>query len=180
MDEERAERKPLRLKDYDYSGAGYYFITICTQNRIPLFWDVRRAGLEPAPTNALNTFGDIAKQTWLELPLHTNGIRVDKFVVMPNHFHGIVVIENGCVGAGSKPARTPVTEAIRQFKTFSARKINQMRGTPGKPVWQRGFYDHIIRSEPDYLRVWSYIDTNPAKWAEDEYYIPPCPERGQP
>lgn len=168
------------MKDYDYSGAGYYFITICTQNRIPLFWDVRRAGLEPAPTNALNTFGDIAKQTWLELPLHTNGIRVDKFVVMPNHFHGIVVIENGCVGAGSKPARTPVTEAIRQFKTFSARKINQMRGTPGKPVWQRGFYDHIIRSEPDYLRVWSYIDTNPAKWAEDEYYIPPCPERGQP
>ena len=60
---------------------------------------------------------------------------------------------------------------MRQFKTFSARKINLVRGTPGKPLWQRGFYDHIIRNEADYLRIWQYIDTNPAKWEEDEYYI---------
>ncbi len=60
---------------------------------------------------------------------------------------------------------------IRQFKTFSAPKINQLRGTPGKPVWQRGFYDYIIRNQEDYLRIWHYIDTNPLKWKEDEYYV---------
>ncbi len=169
MEEERRIRKPLRLKGYDYSGAGYYFVTICTQNRIRLFGDGGRAGLEPAPTNA---FGELVTQTWLELPAHTVGIRVDKFVVMPNHFHGIVILENGCVGAGSKPAQTPLSEAMRQFKTFSARKINQMRGTPGISIWQKGYYDHIIRNEPDYLRIWQYIDENPAKWAEDEYYTP--------
>jgi len=109
------ERKKLRLEGYDYSGVGYYFITICTQHRIPLFWAGERAG--------------------------------------------------------SKPAQTPIPEAIRQFKTFSARKINQMRGTPGTPIWQRSYYDHIIRDEPDYLRIWTYIDANPAKWKEDEYYV---------
>lgn len=73
--------------------------------------------------------------------------------------------------AGSKPARSvSISEVMRQFKTFSARKINATRGTPGIPVWQRSYYDHIIRDEADYHRVWQYIDTNPAKWAEDEYY----------
>lgn len=163
------ERKPLRLHGYDYGGAGYYFVTVCTQGRTHLFWDGKRAGLGPAPTN---DFGKLVAQTWLELPVHTVGIHVDKYVVMPNHFHGVIVLENGCVGAGSKPARTPLPEAIRQFKTFSTRKINQMRGTPGKPVWQRGYYDHIIRDEAGYLRDWQYIGTNPAKWEEDEYYIP--------
>ena len=164
------ERKPLRLHGYDYGGGGgYFFVTVCTQGRTHLFWDGKRAGLGPAPTN---DFGKLVAQTWLELPVHTVGIHVDKYVVMPNHFHGVIVLENGCVGAGSKPARTPLPEAIRQFKTFSTRKINQMRGTPGKPVWQRGYYDHIIRDEAGYLRDWQYIGTNPAKWEEDEYYIP--------
>ena len=163
------ERKKLRLEGWDYSQVGYYFVTICVQERERLFWDGTRAGLEPAPTNA---YGELVAQTWLELPAHTTGVRVDKFVVMPNHFHGIVVLENGCVGAGSKPARTPLAEVIRQFKTFSARKVNQMRGTPGRSVWQRSYYDHIIRDEGDYLRIWNYIDTNPTKWGEDEYYVP--------
>ena len=165
------ERKSLRLKAWDYSGAGYYFVTVCTQDRAHLFWDmdVGRAGLEPAPTNAL---GELVAQTWLGLPAHTVGIHMDKFVVMPNHFHGIVALENGCVGAGSKPARTPLPEVMRQFKTFSARKINQVRGTPGQAIWQRSYYDHIIRDESDYLRIWQYIDTNPAKWKEDEYFVP--------
>lgn len=166
---ELRERKSLRLKGYDYSGAGYYFVTVCTQDRAEIFWDGERAGLEPAPTNGL---GKLVAQTWLELPAHISGICVDRFVVMPNHFHGIVILKNGCVGAGSKPARTPLAEVMRQFKTFSAKKINEMRGTSGRPVWQRGYYDHIIRNEADYLRIWQYIDTNPAQWAEDEYCAP--------
>lgn len=161
-------RKRLRLQEYDYGQVGGYFITICTKGRVRLFWDVDRAGLEPAPTNV---WGDVVAQTWLDIPNHTTGVRVDKFVVMPNHFHGIVILEQRPVGAGSKPARTSATEVVRQLKTFSARKINQMRGTPGAPLWQRSFHDHIIRNEADYLRIWNYIDTNPAKWEEDVYYV---------
>ena len=65
----------------------------------------------------------------------------------------------------------PLTEVVRQFKSFSARRINAARNMPGAPLWQRSFYDHIIRNEADYLRIWDYIDTNPLRWAEDEYYI---------
>lgn len=155
------------MKDWDYDTPGYYFVTVCTQGRKNLFGDMKRAGLEPAPTNA---FGRTVAETWLELPTHISGIVADKYVVMPNHFHGIVRLEDGGVGAGSKPARIPVTEIMRQFKTFSARRINQMRGTPGTPIWQRSYYDHVIRDEQDYLRVAQYIDTNPSKWREDEYY----------
>ena len=70
-------------------------------------------------------------------------------------------------------AHSPVllTEVVRQFKSFSARRVNAARGTPGIPLWQRSFYDHIIRNEADYLRIWNYIDVNPARWREDEYYI---------
>ena len=163
------KRKLLRLPRYDYSSAGYYFVTVCTKDRAKLFWDMGRAGLEPAPTNA---FGEIVAETWEKLPVHVPGIRADKYVVMSNHFHGIIILEGGLVGAGSKPARTPITEIMRQFKTFSARKINEMRGMQGAPIWQRGYYDHVIRDEADYLRIWDYIDTNPAKWEEDEYYAP--------
>lgn len=167
MTEPRPVRKRMRLRGYDYSQPGWYFVTVCTQGRQTLFWDMDRAGLEPAPTNAL---GQAVSETWLELPAHIPGLAVDKFVVMSNHFHGIVRLEDGGVGAGSKPARTPITEVMRQFKTFSARRINQMRGTPGRSIWQRGYYDHIIRDEADYRRVWRYIETNPTKWEEDEYY----------
>lgn len=68
------------------------------------------------------------------------------------------------------PCQAAIPEAVRQLKTFSARRINAVRGTPGVPVWQRSYHDHIIRDEADYLRIWDYIDTNPDKWAEDEYY----------
>lgn len=96
---------------------------------------------------------------------------LDKFVVMPNHVHGIVRLLPPCVGAGPRPARSPLPEVVRQFKSFSARRINQLRETPAIPVWQRSFHDHIIRNEADYLRIWQYMDTNPVKWEEDRYHV---------
>lgn len=101
---------------------------------------------------------------WKRHPFVGAGSTAQPLAALPPYGWGVPL--------AGKPARTPLPEAIRQFKTFSARKINQMRGTPGKPVWQRGYYDHIIRDEAGYLRDWQYIDTNPAKWEEDEYYIP--------
>ena len=179
------ERKSPRLNGYDYGRGGCYFVTVCTQNRACLFWGPGRAGLGPAPTPPLNELGRLAVETWADLPNHIAGVELDKFVVMPNHVHGILrltgVVPNRAhpavsapsVGAGPRPAHFPVplTEVVRQFKSFSARRINAARNTPGAPLWQRSFYDHIIRNEADYLRIWDYIDTNPLRWAEDEYYI---------
>ena len=172
-------RRPNRLPKFDYSRPGYYFVTACTYQKQPLFWLPRRAGLGPAPTDweeRLNLLGSIALQTWLDLPNHNSGVELDKFVVMPNHIHGIIRFLPACVGAGPRPARPPLPEVVRQFKSFSARRINQLRKMPGAPVWQRSFHDHVIRNEADYLRIWQYIDTNPIKWEQDRYYTP-CPDQ---
>ena len=184
------ERKSPRLEGYDYSRSGYYFVTVCTRNRACLFWGPGRAGLGPAPTPPLNEYGRLVAEAWADLPNHIAGVELDKFVVMPNHVHGIIRLTGICpgpilpaapapfVGAGPRPAHpadavhSPVslTEVVRQFKSFSARRVNAARGTPGVSLWQRSYYDHVIRNEPDYLRIWNYIDTNPLQWAEDEYY----------
>ncbi len=105
-----------------------------------------------------------------------SNVQLDAFVVMPNHVHGIIVITNpvvagaGCVGAGSEPAPTKsygLPEIVLQFKTFSARRINDVRGTPGTPVWQRNYYEHIIRNERSLNRIRQYIAENPMRWAFD-------------
>ncbi|GIV83933.1 MAG: hypothetical protein KatS3mg052_0940 [Candidatus Roseilinea sp.] len=163
----RPNRRSIRLKGYDYSQAGAYFITICTKDRACLFGEVVNGEMR------LNALGQIVHGVWNNLPNHYAGVEMDAFVVMPNHVHGIVVI----VGAGFKPAPTTTTaptttrhglpEIVRQFKTFSARRINEMRGTPGVSVWQRNYYEHIIRNEESLHRIREYIANNPLKWELD-------------
>ncbi|BCX13327.1 MAG: hypothetical protein KatS3mg067_2265 [Thermosynechococcus sp.] len=168
----RPNRRSIRLKGYDYSQAGAYFITICTKDRACLFGEVVDGEMR------LNDFGQVVHGVWNNLPNHYAGVEMDAFVVMPNHVHGIVVI----VGAGLKPAPTttaaPTTttaptqhglpEIIRGFKTFSARRINELRSTPGVPVWQRNYYEHIIRNEESLHRIREYIANNPLKWQLDQ------------
>ena len=303
-------RRSIRLKDYDYSRSGLYFITICTKDRLNLFGEIvgagskpalidqsictraglepaptgnnmndnnhkyqsalctnrtraglepaptgnkmndnnhtyqsalctgymgaglepaptgnkmndnnhtyqsalctnrTRAGLEPAPTGndmILNEYGHIVENTWFDLINHISNIKLYEFVIMPNHIHGIIEIVgagskpalvkpdiikslsyNDCNGAGLEPAPTktnmndrnstgnkiekPIPEILRQFKTFSARRINQLRNTPGVPVWQRNYYEHIIRNEEEYHKISEYIINNPIKWQEDKYF----------
>jgi REP element-mobilizing transposase RayT len=126
--------------------------------------------------------GEIVGRIWLCLPNHYPNVEIDAFVVMPNHAHGLVILR-GHVGAGFKPAPTscegsltvePVgrhhslSEIVRGFKALSARRINDLRGRRGAPVWQRGFYEHVIRDEEDLDRVRRYIEANPTCWADDE------------
>jgi len=126
----------------------------------------------------LNEFGEIVHCTWDDLPNHIGGIELDSFVVMPNHVHGIIVITE--VGtepkdrASSEPALTGTSllpEIVRQLKTFSARRINQRRGVQGLSVWQRNYYEHIIRDEKDLTRIREYIANNPVNWQSDENYL---------
>ena len=166
-------RRPnsLRLTGYDYAQTGAYFVTAVTQGRLELFGGVVGGVLE------LNESGKLVEKPWQGLVEHYDSVALDAFVVMPNHVHGIIFINqpdmssaNDPVGAGFKPAPTPkrgLSEVVRAFKTFSARAINTLRGTPGVPVWQRGYFDHVIRDETDLENVRAYIETNPLRWHLD-------------
>jgi REP element-mobilizing transposase RayT len=146
----------------------------------------------------LNEFGIVVEYTWNDLPNHNKHIHLDNYVIMPNHIHGIILINNhglefNIVGAGSEPAPTSsepaptpsesalpikkiksryhgLPEIIRQFKTFSACRINDIRKTRGAKIWQRNYYEHIIRNEHDYNRIQKYIIENPLKWNIDKKY----------
>lgn len=185
-DPEKHHRRSIRLKGYDYSQPGAYFVTIVTQDRACLFGEVVDGEMR------LNELGEIVAWTWRDLPNHVPNVALDAFVVMPNHVHGIIVSIDAPnapapVGAGSEPAPTQpipgpfnepipggiaakryaLPEIVRQFKTFSARRINERRGTPGGPVWQRNYYEHIIRNEESLNQIRQYIANNPLQWALD-------------
>ena len=145
-------------------------MTICTHDRQCLFGEVADGGMR------LNAYGQIVTECWDDLVNHYPHVELDAFVVMPNHVHGIIVLiqDDQIVGAGFKPAPTPHTtrrhalpEIIRGFKTFSSRRINHIRNTPDVPVWQRSYYEHVIRNEEDLGRIRQYIVDNPACWPED-------------
>jgi len=145
-------RRSLRLKKYDYSTPGAYFVTACTHNRKCIFGTIQdhQVALSPA--------GRIVENSWHELREHYRGLELDVFVTMPNHVHGIVFLADGA---------PTLSEIIRGFKTYSARHANALRDTAGQPVWQRGFHDHIIRNEKTLSMVREYIVNNPAKWHHD-------------
>lgn len=173
-DPERHHRRSIRLKEYDYAQAGGYFITLCTHDRVCLFGEVANGEMR------LNGLGQIVQTAWNDLPEHYAAVQLDAFVVMPNHLHGILFILDdpsgigaGVAGAGLKPApagnrrRHGLPEMVRAFKTFSARRINAIRRTPGTPVWQRNYYEHVIRNEESLQRIRQYVLDNPARWEYD-------------
>jgi putative transposase len=122
----------------------------------------------------LNSIGRITQKCWEDIPQHYAGIDNDIFVVMPNHVHGIILIQGENRRSGSKPAPTivhPLTEIVRAFKTFSSRGINEHRNSPGIRIWQHSYYEHIIRSEKEYREIAEYVMYNPAKWQNDDNNI---------
>ena len=153
---EKSVRKQNRLPHYDYSAAGAYFITICTKNRENLFWSSVGANCVRPQENLTKIGLAVEKELvkWNEL---YNGVCLDKYVIMPNHIHAIVIVDG----------RT-------QFAPTISRIVKQFKGTVSKTIgfspWQRSFYDHVIRGEKDYLDVWSYIDNNPKRWLDDPLY----------
>ena len=155
----------IRLKDYDYSQAGAYFITVCTHNRECLFGEMANGEMR------LNGLGEIVKMVLLELTHHYEHVELDEFAIMPNHVHSIIILHDA-VGAGLKPAPTikrhGVPEIVRGFKTFSARHINQTRNTPGARVWQRNYYEHVIRNDDELNQMREYITQNQMQWDLDE------------
>jgi REP element-mobilizing transposase RayT len=168
-------RRSLRLKKYDYSQTGAYFVTICTRNRERLFGDITEINSK----TEVNEFGVIVHDEWLKSADVRKEITIDAFCIMPNHFHGIVVI-TGSVGAyGHTPLqrnntfRSPsqnLGAMVRAFKSAVTIQINKIRSTPSMPIWQRNYYDHVIRDDDDLNRIREYIDNNPVNWMQDELF----------
>ena len=149
-DEDRFHiRKHPRMPQYNYATPNYYFVTICTKNKRCIFGTGSRN----------NVYGDLAEAGLKKIPEHFDKVRVDKYAIMPNHIHAIVVLEDG---ADALPT------VIGQYKSYVTRKIHEI--DPDVAVWQTSFHDHVIRNQKSYERIWSYIDSNRQKWQEDCYF----------
>ena len=149
-DERFPKRKHPRLRYYDYTQPGSYFVTICTTENKCICG-------EP---DLLNQYGWLAQQGLEELEKHAQGVRVDKYVVMPNHVHAISVLGESA---------TDLSVVIGQYKSAVTRKIRRIKS--GMAIWQTSFHDHLIKSEEAYQRIWEYIDTNPIRWKDDCFYV---------
>ena len=187
MDAERASlrvshtRRSIRLRGYDYSRPGTYFVTLCTRDGNPLF------GRLIAKRVRLSAAGRAARECWLEIPKHFTNVTLDAFVIMPDHLHGMVIItdtlDRSSVGAqhaaplrrtgGSAvlarpegPARGSLGAIVRAFKSAATKRINAMRHKAGDSVWQRNYYDRIIRDVRELQRARRYVYLNPSRWKD--------------
>ena len=163
-------RKSIRLAGYDYRAEGAYFVTICTKDLRCLFgsgFRYHRAVREPP------VLRNVVVDSWLWLATRYSYVSLDKYVLMPNHLHGILIIENVCTGGSgaalSNTKSKSLGSLIGAFKTVSTKRINQILGTPEAKVWQRNYYERIIRNEEELNRIGKYILQNSLNWAQDEY-----------
>ena len=184
-------RRSIRLQGYDYSQAGAYFVTICTQNRECLFGEIVDGEMR------LNDVGKMIQAVWDEIPANYPGIDIDAFIVMPNHIHGIVVIVGaapcGRPGTTTAPCGRPdeghprggaptvgvglsLPDVVHRFKTMTTKryadsvKQNGWPSFPGK-LWQRNYWEHVVRNEPELNRIREYIHNNPAQWEMDKLFV---------
>ncbi len=180
---QKPQRQPHRLRNYDYAQPGAYFITIVTFQRKCLFGEIKNGVM------ILNATGNIVLSEWQRLKSRFPQIELDEFAIMPNHLHGIIVIHDfrrrigdssirvvldkplASLPAGEQfgnPVPGSIPTIIRSFKAAVSFRINLHPGNSGQPLWQRDYYDHIIRDEADWANIRLYIQTNPEKWERDD------------
>lgn len=199
-DPQKHHRRSIRLKGYDYTQAGAYFVTLCIRNRDCLLGEIIQGIMHLSP------FGRIVEKEWYRTATVRRNVELDAFVIMPNHIHGIIILTDTnrnplratrrylpvcspdfiervvpTAGIMDKPLlKGPLSGSlgamVGQFKSLSAKRINRLRQTPGVPVWQRDFYDHIIHRSASLHAIQRYIVENPLHWRDDtenpEYPIP--------
>lgn len=178
-------RKRIRLSEYDYSSEGMYFVTACTEGKRRILSELPTVGADdsvrpyplsgavvgaddsvrPTVQTILSPVGKIVEECILAIPQHNAGVLLDKYVIMPNHIH-LLLCFAGPEGGQSRP---PLQKIMQSLKSVTARKCWQF-GI--QKLWQRSFYDHVVRNETDYLRIWQYIDENPLRWSEDIFFEP--------
>ena len=161
-------RRTLRLPVHDYAQSGAYFITVCTYLRRCIFGHIDNGRM------ILNAWGRIVQEEWYRIPEIHAGVALDAFVVMPSHVHGILVLRHGFVTVQPKnrrrpggPGSTELGRIIGQWKARVSRRIRKRVGDRRLKVWQRNYYEHIIRHQKAYDRIRAYIHTNPRRWRLD-------------
>ena len=175
MNDKFHKRKTTRYKDYSYNQYGYYFITTCVNNRLQLFGSIKKGKV------ILNDIGKIVKKNWLNLSNYYSNCELDYYIIMPDHFHGIIIV-NQSVGdrspvpnektqqqlgdGGPIPYKKigSIINMMAYFKYQSTIEINQLLKSPCRKIWQRSFYDRIIRNERELYNIRKYIEQNPLKW----------------
>lgn len=152
------------MKGYDYSSAGYYFVTICVKGGHEILGKAVGSGFHARPNIELTEIGLELLKIIEYVGNENEAVRIPKFVIMPNHVHIIVALTS--VGRGSPTLHS----VVGRIKSFAAKRWSEICDEKFQTFWQTRFHDHIIRNEEDYLRIWKYIDENPAKWTHDEYF----------
>ena len=166
MEKELPVRKKIRLQGYDYSTPGYYFVTVCVEDGHEMLGRITVGATVPGrPCMELSEVGGCVDSA-IKYYITNNVINIDKYVIMPNHIHLIIIIQSelGIQSESGDRGRSPLQYKVRSLKSYITKQI-------GYSMWQKSFYDEIIRNEEAYQNIWRYIDNNPAKWAEDDYYV---------
>lgn len=168
---ELPNRKSIRLKGYDYSSNGAYFVTICTQNRLNLFGEIIVGADSISARMNLNNPGRMIDEILNETLNEFADVILDKYIIMPNHVHMIIIISRADME--SAPTIPTIMQSFKRNTTIKyINGVNDGNFQPFyKKMWQRSYHDHIIRNEVEYQKIWQYIDENSMKWAEDKYYI---------
>ena len=178
-DSEKHNRRSIRLRGYDYSESGVYFVTICTHNMECIFGEIINGEMH------LNENGRIVDIEWAKTNDKRNNVVLDTYVVMPNHFHGIVILIDTCGGTARCAPTTKTCNGrnyrkfgkmisgtlpaiIRSFKSAVTKHINELRSEQGVPVWQRNYYEHIIINEKELNQIREYVISNQLGWELDE------------
>jgi len=174
-DPKKHHRRSIRLKGYDYTLPGAYFVTMVTHQHQLLFGDILNGDM------ALNYVGHIVKAEWLRTSKIRPNVTLDEYVIMPNHLHGIIIITNDEIPVGATswsplqtdiqpphgPAPHSLGAIVAGFKSAVTKQVNRILNTPGAPLWHRNYYDHIIRNEEEWDKIRKYIQTNPSNWETD-------------
>ncbi len=157
-------RRSIRRKSYDYSQNGAYFVTLCSWNREMVFGDIINEEIH------LNEYGKIIESSWSWLGSQYPYLESLEYVIMPNHLHGILLFDRSLGSSRTAPTERikPLGRIPGAFKTRSTKLANEFRQTPGAPIWQRNYYERIIRNESELNGISEYIVSNPANWNDDE------------
>ena len=154
-------RKQNRLREYDYRTPNAYFITICTDKRKNLFWKGIGTSIDHPENVPLSNLGVIVRRSVEDIPKYYPAVSVDHYVIMPNHVHLLLQIHTD--HSGRSVIAPTISTVVRLMKGAVSKQA-------GFSVWQKGFYDHVIRNDADYQEIWNYIEGNPGKWAVDKFF----------
>ena len=177
-------RRNLRVPEFDYSQPGAYYVTIVTHERKQLFGQIVDSAV------VLNEVGKMVKDIWIAIPKHFPNVKLGEFVIMPNHIHGIISITAGAQYAvpaqdetvveathasplhriSKGPLPGSIGAIIGSFKSAATKRFHEIPNNPEKRLWQRNYYEHVIRNERDYTAIYEYILANPMDWEMDEEF----------